>query len=106
MILCFRPVKEYGWVLNKECAEQGMYLPWGRPVVNGGIVIDMNQLCEQVGKRYGTNRNQRMNGAVPVAVKQFVRITRLIGIFRLVGNFRLVCCLCIVIGHNVSEYIE
>lgn len=73
MILCFRPVKEYGCVLNKECAEQGMYLPWGRSVVNGGIVINMNQLCEQVGKRYGTNRNQRMNGAVPVAVKQFVR---------------------------------
>lgn len=46
MILCFRPVKEYGCVLNKECAEQGMYLPWGRPVVNGGIVINMNQLCE------------------------------------------------------------
>ena len=106
MILCFRPVKEYGCVLNKECAEQGMYLPWGRPVVNGGIVIDMNQLCEQVGKRYGTNRNQGMNGAVPVAVKQFVRITRLIGIFRLVGNFRLICCMCIIIGHNVSEYIK
>ena len=70
MILCFRPVKEYGCVLNKECAEQGMYLPLGRSVVNGGIVINMNQLCEQVGKRYGTNRNQRMNGAVPVAVKQ------------------------------------
>ena len=106
MILCFSPVKEYGCVLNKECAEQGMYLPWGRPVVNGGIVIDMNQLCEQVGKRYGTNRNQGMNGAVPVAVKQFVRITRLIGIFGLVGNFRLISCLCIIIGHNVSEYIE
>ena len=62
MILCFRPVKEYGCVLNKERTEQGMYLPWGRPVVNGYIVIDMNQLCEQVGKRYGTNRNQGMNG--------------------------------------------
>lgn len=106
MILCFCPVKEYGCVLNKECAKQGMYLPWGRPVISGDIVIDMNQLCEQVGKRYGTNRNQRMNGAVPVAVKQFVRITRLIGIFRLVGNFRLICCICIVIGHNVSEYIK
>lgn len=57
MILCFRPVKEYGCVLNKERTEQGMYLPWGRSVVNGYIVIDMNQLCEQVGKRYGTNRN-------------------------------------------------
>ena len=75
MILCFRPVKEYGCVLNKECAEQGMYLPWGRSVVNGGIVINMNQLCEQVGKRYGTNRNQRMNGAVPVAVKQFSSVS-------------------------------
>ena len=106
MILCFRPVKEYGCVLNKERTEQGMYLPWGRPVVNGYIVIDMNQLCEQVGKRYETNRNQGMNGAVPVAVKQFVRITRLIGIFRLVGNFRLICCMCIIIGHNVSEYIK
>ena len=106
MILCFRPVKEYGCVLNKERTEQGMYLPWGRSVVNGYIVINMNQLCEQVGKRYGTNRNQGMNGAVPVAVKQFVRITRLIGIFCLVGNFRLISCLCIIIGHNVSEYIE
>lgn len=46
MILCFRPVKEYGCVLNKERTEQGMYLSWGRPVVNGGIVINMNQLCE------------------------------------------------------------
>lgn len=106
MILCFRPVKGYGRVLNKECTEQGMYLPWGRSVVNGYIVINMNQLCEQVGKRYGTNWNQGMNGTAPVAVKQFVRITRLIGIFCLVGNFCLVCCMCIVIGHNVSEYIE
>ena len=87
MILCFRPVKEYGCVLNKERTEQGMYLPWGRSVVNGDIVINMNQLCEQVGKRYETNRNQGMDGAVPVAVKQFV-------------------CMCIIIGHNVSEYIE
>lgn len=77
MILCFRPVKEYGCVLNKERTEQGMYLPWSRSVVNGYIVIDMNQLCEQVGKWYGTNRNQGMNGTAPVAVKQFVRITRL-----------------------------
>ncbi len=35
MILCFRPVKEYGCVLNNECAEQGMYLPWAGLLLTG-----------------------------------------------------------------------